>query len=234
MAIAYVNSTAGTMATAASTWSIATHSSRVGGAAYIVGIGLASTTVTVTAMTDNTTNVYALAKRKGAGKPQGVELWYSPACSSLSTRVSVTLSGASSGSIALGQWTGVSTANALGLTSTGATLTVSSLHTCVQLTPAWANAAVIGFSRTAASSMVPVTIDGGMSAWCSTLAAVRTVGLYIIQGAASTCTGQWRTGAASSTGLCMAASVIAAFGDTNTAPVGGTAYRQSFCLMGVC
>src|SRR3990167_1827510 len=114
MAIAFINSTGLRIAGSASTWSIPTHSSLEGGAALFVGLGLASSAVTVTGVTDNAGNVFSLAVARGTAKPAaGAELWYALNCSSASTRVSITLSGNSSGSLGLGQFRGVSTANAL-------------------------------------------------------------------------------------------------------------------------
>lgn len=233
MAIAFVNSTALTIGTAASTWSIPTHSSKAGGAAFIVGLGPASSAVTVSTITDNAGNVYKLAVRRDTPKPAAsAELWYASNISSASTRVSVTLSGTSSGSMAVGQWTGVSTGTPLLETGSSANAANSSVHSASQITPSSANALVVAFSRVTASTIVPTALDGGMSAWVSTLAAVRTVGSYIIQTVPSTATGQWRTAAATSTGLCMHAAVIAAFSDTATAPVGGF-YPASFALLGI-
>lgn len=232
MAIAFINSTALTFGTAASTWSIPTHSSKSGGAAFIVGLGPASTAVTISTVTDNTTNVYQLAVRRLSPLPAGAELWYVTNISSASTRISVTLSGNSSGSMAVGQWTGVSTANALDLTNTNIDAANSTVHTCGEITPTTAGAVVVSFSRTNVSTISPTGLDGSILAWCSTGQAVRTVGNYIIQGAASTATGQWRTNAAGTSGGCLHSGVIAAFGDTGTAPIFGGSC-ESFALMGV-
>ena len=238
MAILFVNSTAGTRATAASTWSMATHSSKAGGAAFIVGLGPASSAVTISTVTDNTTNVYRLAVRCLTPKPAaGAELWYATNISSASTRISVTLSGNSSGSMGIGQFSGVSTANALGVTGSSAVTAASTVHSASEITPTLPISLVVAFSRATASTIVPTTLDGGTLAWISTLAAVRTVGSYIIQAGAeaSTATGQWRTAAATSTGLCMHSAVIAAFGDTVSPPpppvAGGGCFV--FTLLGV-
>ena len=210
MAIAFINSTGRTIGTAASTWSIPTHSSREGGAALFVGLGLASSAVTITGVTDNSGNAYALAMRRGTAKPAaGAELWYATNCSSASTRVSITLSGASSGSLGLGQFRGVSTANALLETGSSAITANSTSHGASQITPSEANTLVLSFARLTASSVGSVTNLGGMTTWLSSGQAVRCHGMYIIQGAASTCTGSFTTSSNA-----MHASVIASFSDT--------------------
>lgn len=234
MAIAFVNSTAMTYGTAASTWSIPTHTSIAGGAAFVVGLGPASSAVTVSTVTDNTTNVYKLAVRRDSPKPAAsAELWYVANISSLSTRISVTLSGTSSGAMAVGQFTGVSTANALGVTGSSAVTANSSVHSASEITPTAANSLVVMFSRVTASTLAPTAFDDSFLPWTSTGFFGRTVGLYKIQGAASTATGQWRSGAGASTGLVMHSAVIAAFGDTVTPPVGGGMGCCNFTLCGV-
>lgn len=218
MAIAFLNSTALTFGTAASTWSIPTHSSRVGGAAFVVGIGVASSAVTVSAMTDNSGHTYTLAVARGTPRPvAGAELWYATNLSSGSTRVSVTLSGNSSGSMAIAQFTGISTANALLETGSSATTANSTVHGASEFTPSTANSVVVWYARATASTISPVAADGGFTLWTSTLDSVRQLGGYLIQGAASTVSGQWRSGAGS-TGPCQHAEVMAAFSDTAAPP----------------
>lgn len=223
--ITFVNSTALTIATAASTWSIPTHSSRVGGAAFLVGLCPASSAVTVSTVTDNIGNTYTLAARAESPKPAaGAELWYATNISSASTRVSVTLSGLSSGSLAIGQWNGVSTGNAKGSTGSSAITANSTVHTVVQITPSATGCLVVCLYRTHASTVVPVTMDDSQSTWVSTAMAARMIGGYKIQTAASTYTGQWRTAAATSTGGVQHAAVIASFFDT--ASVAVAAFRR--------
>lgn len=234
MAIEFINSTAGTIGTAASTWSIVPHSSIEGGAAWFVGIGVGSTSVIVSTVTDNAGNVYRLAVRRPNPRPNaGAEIWYATNISTLSTRVSITLSGNSSGSQGIGQFRGVSTGNALGVTETGADGVASTVHACSVVTPTLDNSLVVAFSRANVSTIVPVVHDGGFLAWISTGQAVRTVGGYIIQTSASTATGTWRTqSAGTSTGVSAHAGVIAAFGDTVTPPPPSGGYFESFALMG--
>lgn len=227
MAVSFINSTALTIATAASTWSIPTNSSIQGGAAFVVGIGPASSAVTVSAVTDNAGNAYQVAVARGTPKPAAsAELWYATNISSLSTRISVTLSGASSGSIGVGQFDGVSTQNALLQTGSSAITANSTSHGASEITPSQNNALVVSFARLTASSIGTVTNLGGMTTWLSTAAAVRTHGMYIIQGAASTCTGSFTTSSNA-----QHASVIAAFSDTNT--VLGGRRRTGAMLLGV-
>lgn len=231
MAITFVNSTALTFGTAASTWSIPPHSSKLGGSAFIVGLGLASTVVTISTVTDNTTNLYRRAvSRTASTKAAGAELWYATGISSLSTRLSVTLSGNSSGSMAVGQWSGVSTNNALLEVDSSAITANSTVHRCGEITPSSANAVVVSFSRTNASTMVPTAHDGSFQEWCSTAQAVRSVGGYIIQTVPTTAGGQWRTNAAGTSGGCQHTGVIAAFSDTQVILPGGLA--DAFALVG--
>ena len=223
MAITFINSTAlAITAGTASTWSILTHSSRMGGAAFIVGLGPASSAVTVSTITDNAGNVYRRGVARATPKPAaGAELWYAPNISSASTRVSVTLSGNSSGSMAVGQWNGVSTGTALDVTGSSAITANSTVHGASEITPVNANSLVVMFSRAHASTMSPTALDGGQSAWVTTGGAVRTIGGYIIQTVASTATGQWRTNTAGTSGGVQHAEVIAAFNDTATPVVAG-------------
>ena len=221
MAITFLNSTAITIGTAASTWSCPTHSSRLGGAAVMVGIGLGSSAVTVTAVTDNAGNSYALAIARPSPKPAaGAELWYALNWSSGSTRISVTLSANSSGSMGIGQFDGVSTANALLVTGSSAITSFSTSHGASEITPSEANALIVSFARLTASSVGTVTNLGGMTTWLSSGQAARVHGMYEIQGAASTVTGSFMASS-----RCLHASVIAAFSDT--AVVGGWRGRPS-------
>jgi hypothetical protein len=217
MAIAFINSTVLTVATAASTWSIPTHSSIEGGAALIVGVGPASSGVSVQVMTDNIGNTYNTAVRCTVAKPAlcNAELWYAMNISSLSTRISLTLTAASSGSVAVGQFRGVSTRLALDRTASSAIAANSTSHGAAEITPSAANMVVVSYARMNASTIGTVTNLGGMTTWASTAAAVRQHGMYIIQGAASTCTGSFTTSS-----QCLHASVIAAFSDTATPTTG--------------
>jgi len=238
MAIAFINSTTGPRATAQTTHSIVPHSSREGGAAFMIGMGLASSDVTVSTITDNVGNLYLRAVARGTPKPAaGAELWYATNISSGSTRIDITLSGNSSGSIAFSQFRGVSTANALLNTAAHAITGNSTRHSAAptDITPTESSALVVAFHRTNASTMVPISVLGGMSVWASTQStgAVRTVGLYEIQTAASTVSGTWLTAAATSTGTCMHAAVIAAFSDTAAPPPPGGGGTYTVMLLGV-
>lgn len=235
--IVFVTSGGATIGTAASTWSLATPSSKVGGGAFIVGIGPASSAVTVSTVTDNTTNVYLKAVARASTAAARAELWYCNQISSASTRISVTLSANASGSMGVAHFTGLSTGSPHDSTaSTGSFATgLSTVHTAGQVTPGASNALVIMFSRSVNSTISPAAFDGGMTAWISTGTAVRTHGSYIIQGAsASTCTGQWRTNAATSTGGTLHAAVIATFLDTR-ASAGGVVLvpEYHFMLLGL-
>ena len=222
MAITFVNSTALTIATAASTWSIATASSRHGSALFVLGLGPASSAVKASAVTDNTTNVWQLAARAGPGKPAaGAELWFARNLSSASTRVSVTWSGATSGSLALAQFAGAST-NVPWLRGEGNAITANSTtHDATEVLPTQDNAVVITYARMNASTIGTITNGPSLTSWTSTAAAVRQHGMYWIQGAASTTRGRY-----TASSQCQHASVIAVFSDTHT-------FSWGFSLMGV-
>ena len=231
--IEFVNTIAATIGTAASTWSIATHSSKAGGAAFIVGVGVGSSAVTVSTMADNTTNVYLRAIVAATPRPvAGAELWYTRNISSASTRVSVTLSGSASGSIAVGQFTHLSTANTLDVvgerTSTAAN---SSLYGSSQVTPTSTDGLIVSFTRLTASTIGTITNLSTMTTWVSTQSTgvVRTHGMYgYTVDAASTWTGSFK-----SSSKAVHASVIAVFNDTFVAAVGGGGFQWAFSMMGV-
>ena len=230
MAISFISSTSARIATSASTWSIQLPATPTGGAGMVLGLGPASSAVTVSTVTDNTTNVWRLAVRRNTPKPAaGAELWYCSGFSSLSTRVSVTLSAGSSGSLALSQFNGMSTNNPLLETGSSAITANSTSHSASQLTPSTSNALVVSWARWNLSTNGTITNLGGMTPWTSTSATgvVRTHGLYIIQGAASTATGSFTTSS-----NVQHAAVIAAFSDT-AAPVVFYQPAWGFTMCGV-
>jgi len=217
MAITFVSSTSATIGTSASTWSIQMPATLTGGAGLVLGMGPASSAVPISGVSDNTTNVWRSAVQVVGTRTVSAALWYASNISSASTRVSVTLSGASSGSLALGQWTGLSTKNALLETGSSAITANSTSHSAAQILPSTTNGLVVSFCRLNASTLGTITNLGGMTAWTSTSATgvVRTHGLYIIQSAASTATGSFTTSSNA-----QHSAVIAAFSDT-AAPRGG-------------
>lgn len=228
MAIAVINSTGRDITAAASTWSIVPHSSIEGGAAFVVGIGLASTAAVVSTITDNTTNVYLRAAQCPTPKVgAGAELWWTPSLSSGCTRISITLDAASSGSIGVLQARSISTGNALAGSQSSAITGNSTVFGGHEMTPTQPNCLVVSFGRLTASTVGTITNLGGMTTWISTTStgALRTHGMYIIQGAASTVSGSFRTSS-----RCMYAGVLAAFSDTSV--LGGTRFRGR-TLLGV-
>ncbi len=221
MAIVVLNSTGANITAAASTWSIVPHSSIEGGAAFIVGLGFASTAVSVSTITDNTTNVYLRASQCPSPKTgAGAELWWTPSISSACTRVSITLDTTSSGSIGILQARSVSTANALSGSASSAVTGNSTIFGAHEFTPTRPNCLVVSFERLNFSTAGTITNQGGMTTWLSTTStgALRTHAMYLVQGAASTVSGTFQT---SSRG--MSAGVIAAFSDTSV--LGGTRPR---------
>jgi hypothetical protein len=234
VAITVINSTARGIGAAASTWSIVPHSSKHGGAAYIVGVTFGSSDVSVVDITDTSGNVFALAAACPSPKPTacGAELWYATNVSSASTRIFLTISGASSGIVAILQADGVSTANALGVTGSSANEDLSTVHDVFDITPTAANSLVVSVYSNHDDTVAPVVSDGGQSSWVA-ITPQRMVAQYLVQGAASTYSGTWRTDAATSTGGVRHAAVIAAFNDTFTAGAAGPVYRKSRMLFGV-
>lgn len=225
MAITFLNSTGATIATAASTWSIVPHSSLEGGAGLVLGFGMASTSVSVSTVTDNTTTVWRRAVAAPATRPVAVELWYATNLSSLSTRISATLSGNSSGTLGLGQFRGISTANALSVTGSSAQNGNSTVFGASDLTPPTANQVVVSFGYLTYSTLGTITNLSGMTTWISTNTIPRSHGMYQIQVAASSQGSDWKT---SSRGF--GATVSAAFSDT--AVLGG-ARRRGRMLFGM-
>lgn len=234
MAIEVVSSTGQQKSAAASTWSMPPPAIPEGGASFLVGIGPASSAVTASTVTDNAGNVYRLAVRRGTPKPAaGAELWYATNISSASTRISVTLSAASSGSMGIVQARGISTGNALDQTGSSAITANSTSHSASEITPTADNCIVVSFARVNVSTISPIRNLDGMIAWVSTNNAPRTHGMYKIQTAASTATGSWTNGGAgTSTGQCQHAEVIASFFDTAAAAV-WAASPASWMLVGV-
>ena len=236
--IEFVTSNGVTVGTAASTWSMVPGgSSMLGGGAIVVGIGVGSSAVTVSTITDNTTNLYLKAIARGSPLPAaGAELWYAMGYSTASTRISVTLSGSASGSIAYSNWDGFSTQNALGPTGSSGNSTNSTAHSITEVTSTSTGALVISFNRTNVSTISPIRVGSGYTAWVSTNNAVRTFGEYWIQGAASTATAPWTNGAAGgSSGQCLFSGVSAIFYSTVVIGGGGGFLGQpwTFTLMGV-
>lgn len=224
----FIGGTGATVGSAASTWSIVPPSTQVGGGAMVVGVGPASSGVTVSTMTDNTTNVYKRAVVRGTPKPAGAasELWYATGWSSLSTRISITLSGNSSGSIGAGHFTGISTGMPLGPTGSSAITANSTSHGASEVLPIGGSALAVSYARLNASTIGTITNLGGMSNWVTTNAsgAVRSHGMYLSMITPSTVTGSFTTSSNA-----MHAEVIAIFYDT-VITGGGT---WTLCLMGV-
>jgi hypothetical protein len=236
--IVFVTSGGATIGTAASTWSfVPGGSSMTAGSAIIVGVGVGSSVVTVSTMTDNTTNLYKKAVARGSPLPAaGAELWYAFGYSTASTRVSVTLSGSASGGIAYAGFTGVSTANGLGPVGSSANSTNSTAHSITEITSTSTGALIISFNRTNVSTISPIRVNANYTMWISTNTVVRCFGEYQIQTAASTATSPWTNGAAGgSSGTCLFSGVQAAFYDTVVIAAGGGDYYSpgGFALLGL-
>lgn len=228
MAISFVNSTGATIATGASTWSIASQGTLTAGGALVIGIGC-NTGVTVNSVTDATTNVWSSCARADAPSTSSADLWFTNNISTAISRVQVNLSGASSGSLAVAHFTGFSTNNAfMGVFGSSASGTPgSTTHSASEAVLA-ANAVGVSFCRLGASTTGTITNQGGMTTWVSTAAAgaARTHGMYIINGGTpSTVTGTFTTSS-----RCARAAVVAVFNDTF---VGGLFYRRRCMMTGV-
>lgn len=224
MAISFVNSTGLTIGTAASTWSIPVQTGLTGGGALVVGIGC-NTGVTVTAVTDNTANVYSSVVRANAPSTSSADLYFANVISSASTRISISLSGNSSGSIAVGHWTGISTANAVSTIGSSAISANSTSHGASEVTSS--GCVFISFSRMTQSTIGTITNGSGMTTWLSTATAARTHAQYLIQGAAAST----NSGAFTTSSNCQHAGVVAAFMDTVV--VTFYYHPQSFALAGI-
>jgi hypothetical protein len=196
------------------------------GSAIIVGVGVGSSAVTVSTMTDNTTNVYKKAIARGSPLPAaGAELWYALGYSTASTRVSVTLSGSASGGIAYADFTGLSTLTPLGPVGSSGNSTNSTAHSITEVTSTSTGVLVISFNRTNVSTISPINVGAGYTAWISTGVVVRCFGEYAINPAASTATSPWTHGAAGgSSGTCLFSGVQAMFYDTVVIAGGGAFY----------
>lgn len=217
-----LTSTGRTVATAASTWSIVPPStSMIPGGNVILGFGCASTAVTISTVTDNTTNVYLKAVAHGTPRStDGAEIWYCQGYSTASTRISMTLSGLSSGVIALMHATGISTGTPVDVTGSSGIAVVSTNHSANKITPSSNFALLVSFAHMAASTIGTINIvSPGMTTWLSTTStgAPRTFGMYVINGNnKSTASGAFRTSSGTNH-----ASVIVAFNDTNAIGGGG-------------
>jgi len=229
-----------TVATSASTWSIVTGgSSMAAGSAVVLGLGVASSVVTISTITDNTTNVYLLAVRRLTPLPAcGAELWYCQGYSTASTRISVTLSATSSGGLGYANFVGFSTLTPLGGTASSGNSTNSSVHSMTELTSTSNGALVISFSRVDVSTITPIRQTSSYATWLTTNAvgAVREFGQYQVQPTASTATSLWtHGGAATSSGVCLFSGVHAIFYDTVVVGGGGgfAPPAFTFCLTGV-
>lgn len=220
-AFSVLASTGGTIGTAASTWSMLSSQMQLtAGGALIVGFGLGSSAVTITNVTDNVGNAFSLAVARGTPKPSscGAEIWYANGITAGTTRISVTLSGNSSGSMGILHVTGMSTNTPLDLTGSSASAAVSSNHGASEITPTTANSLVVSYGYMSQTTGGAIVSLGGMSPWVSTnsLGAPKTHAMFLIQGAASTVSGSWRTSS-----LVNHAAVVAAFNDTNAIGGGG-------------
>lgn len=231
MAIAFINSTKLDVTVAASTWSIPT-STLNGGAALIVGVGLAgSSSIQVTAMTDNTPNVYTLmSSRASSGSTITAELWASRGISSASTRISFTLSGASSGGVAVAQFTGISTAGGFpNVKGSSANAVTSTTISAAKVTPSTEGLA-IGFARMNASTFGTITAGAGYTAWASTSATgvQRCFGEYRIDATPTTASHPFATSSRTFYNC-----VLAYLSDTVAVAVGGGSWPPRMLMMGL-
>lgn len=205
--VLFVNSTSRTITAAASTWSIGVGELRVSTRNLLVlGLGTASSAVTISAVSDELGNNWLQAVIDVTPLPAAVaSLWYASSVSGSCTRVSVTLSGASSGGLSVGQFRNIT---GLDVTASSNITANSTIHSAAELTPSAANALVVSYGRMTASTIGTITPAANYTAWATTNAAgtPRTVGLYWIQAAASTATGAWNTSS-----NCQHSAALAAF-----------------------
>lgn len=221
MPFSFVSSTTATIGAAASTWSIPLVLSSGNGVVVCAGAG--SSVNVVSTVNDNAGNVYLRAVAAStAGAPAAhVELWYCARLTNGSTRVLVDWSAASSGALALGQWSGFSTyASVLNATGSSVTTANSTSWSAQSITPAYGNSLVVEGDRMIASSLGTANVSAGYT-WLSTSG--RTFMQYQIQGASSATDAAWTT----SSRAAGHAAVIAAFlSDTVVLPV-----AKGWCAM---
>lgn len=225
MAITFINTTAADITASASTWSIEVHSSRVGGGAYIVGIGTASSGVSVSSVGDNLGTQFSKASTMASPRDDVAEMWYLTNISSASTRVHVGLSAASSGGLAIAHFNGLSTANALRAFSGSENSTGNqSTHSAAQITPD-STSVVVTFSRLVAGAGA-TTPGANFTEWLDTGVILRSYGQYWIQTDNVATEGPW-TGTSNT----VNAQVMAAFADTFVAAAAGVR-RSNLLVLG--
>jgi len=162
MAITFVNSTFLAVGTGSTSWSIPTHSSREGGAAFLVAACFQQNS-SVKAITDNAGNSYSSAIRvRNDTVAAAVDLWYATNISSASTRVTVTFSTTSTGGLVVGQFQGVSTGSALITTASSMAATdLSTVHDVPGVTPSQSGQLCFMLGRTLASTIGTVAVSSG-------------------------------------------------------------------------
>ena len=216
MAIAFQNSTGLRIATAASTWSIPVQTGLTGGGFLAVGVSFPSSNVSVSTMTDNVGNTFTLAKRAAGTPAISAELWYAANISSGSTRIEIGVSALSSGTMAVGHWTGVKTASPLLVTGSSQAAASSGAKTASVITPTEDNALVVMYAGIGAA--VVVSTGSGLSIWNSTAATNRAFGEYVIQTTATATDGPYSVDASAAHAEAIAAFGQQAAGGATTAP----------------
>ena len=206
MAITFSGSTTVNVATAASTWSInssAVFTSTAADEGLVLGLTGNSSVVTITGVTDDAGNAWGLAIAAArAGTSSGMaELWYARKAS-LSTRISVSLSANSSGTLGLGVVQRLGFPHA---TTSSAATAVSSVHSAASLTPTVAPTIFFTAARLLQSTVGGSSTPATWSVFMSTAVNIRTVGYYKIQTASSAETGTWNTSSRAGHVVAMAA-----------------------------
>lgn len=206
MAITFGASTTVNIGTAASTWSInssAIITSTTADEGALLLLTNNSSVVTITSVTDGVSNAWAEVVNTGrAGNSSAyASLWavqkYAP-----STRVSIGLSGNSSGTISLTRW------GRLGLADnsvSSVTATNGTTRSAGNVTPSTSNCLIVTFGRLLASTVGTNNTPATYSTLTSTNVQVRHPGFYKIQTTSSNETGQWTTSSNSGHAIILAA-----------------------------
>lgn len=226
MAITFNGSTSAQIATAASTWSIAFPTGGgISPGAFIVCIGC-NTGVTVNEVHD-TNATYTQIVRANAPCTSASEIWWANNLSTTGNRVELSLSGASSGSIALVNFLGISTANGVVTSGSSAINVVSSVHGASQVNVP-DNGMAVAYARLTASTIGTLSTLDGSFAFESTAAGGSPRQFAVTK---TFTTGSTYSGGFLTSSRCNHAMALAVFSDTVT--VSFYPPMPSFTVLGI-
>ena len=234
MAITFLNSTGFRRSAASTVWANAL-STRDGSAGLVVGVGVggSSTTVVKAVRTSPGNVAFTFAARANSPRPlAGAELWYLTTydtAASATTGVEVLFGPASTGTMIIGQFVGISTANALGSVSAAGIEAVSSVHDVPEVVSSGAAIAFYRFQQTTGGALSTVSASSQTIFQSTVLATPLACALYHISADNAT-----NTGRANTTAAVMHAGAMALFFDTVAGEPGAFYYGGTgFSLMGL-